>query len=45
MDRGGPRPGQDDRDLADRFKLNISDDGDGKCLNFPLINNNFNKQS
>lgn len=33
MDRGGPRPGQDDRDLADRFKLNISDEGDGKCLN------------
>lgn len=28
-------PNQDDRDLADRFKLNISDDGDGKCLNFP----------
>ena len=38
MDRGESRPVQDDRDLADRFKLNISDDGDGECLNFHLSN-------
>ena len=36
MDRGVSRPSHDDRDLADRFKLNISEDGDGKCLHFPL---------
>ncbi|KAJ7392147.1 LIM domain-binding protein 3 [Desmophyllum pertusum] len=28
MDSGVSRPGHDDRDLAERFKLNISDDGD-----------------